>query len=75
MNDARNLDLSRWNDFTNTLDIELLFVTVSGAHLYGFPSPDSDIDLRGSHRLPLNQIVGLYKSYISQLNVEHYAYR
>lgn len=25
----------------------LLFVTISGAHLYGFPSPDSDYDLRG----------------------------
>ena len=24
-----------------------LFVTISGAHLYGFPSPDSDVDLRG----------------------------
>ena len=22
-----------------------LFATVSGAHLYGFPSPDSDVDL------------------------------
>ena len=27
-----------------------LFVTVSGAHLYGFPSPDSDVDLRGAVR-------------------------
>lgn len=27
----------------------LLFVTVSGAHLYGFESPDSDWDLRGCH--------------------------
>lgn len=27
----------------------LLFVTVSGAHLYGFASPDSDFDLRGCH--------------------------
>ena len=27
----------------------LLFVTISGAHLYGFPSPDSDCDLRGVH--------------------------
>jgi predicted nucleotidyltransferase len=35
------------------------FVTVSGAHLYGFPSPDSDIDLRGCHLLPLADIVGL----------------
>jgi predicted nucleotidyltransferase len=34
-------------------------VTVSGAHLYGFPSPDSDIDLRGSHQLPLRAVVGL----------------
>jgi predicted nucleotidyltransferase len=38
---------------------EALFVTVSGAHLYGFPSADSDIDLRGCHRLPLPALVGL----------------
>lgn len=37
----------------------LLFVTISGAHLYGFPSPDSDYDLRGIHLLPLTEIVGL----------------
>ncbi len=37
----------------------LLFVTISGAHLYGFPSPDSDYDLRGIHLLPLSEIVGL----------------
>ena len=36
-----------------------LFVTVSGAHLYGFSSPDSDVDLRGCHLLPLREIVGL----------------
>ncbi len=30
----------------------LLFVTVSGAHLYGFPSLDSGYDLRGVHLLP-----------------------
>ncbi|WP_187438141.1 nucleotidyltransferase domain-containing protein [Actinomadura decatromicini] len=35
------------------------FVTVSGAHLYGFPSVDSDVDLRGVHLLPLEEIVGL----------------
>jgi predicted nucleotidyltransferase len=27
----------------------LLFATISGAHLYGFPSADSDFDLRGVH--------------------------
>src|SRR5204863_7235203 len=37
----------------------LLFATISGAHLYGFPSPDSDYDLRGAHILPLENIVGL----------------
>lgn len=39
----------------------LLFVTVSGAHLYGFASPDSDFDLRGAHILPLREVVGLSK--------------
>ncbi len=37
----------------------LLFATISGAHLYGFPSPDSDFDLRGAHLLPLDRVVGL----------------
>src|SRR5918995_5162080 len=37
----------------------LIFVTVSGAHLYGFPSPDSDYDLRGVHVLPPEEVVGL----------------
>ena len=37
----------------------LLFATISGAHLYGFPSPDSDYDLRGIHLLPLSKLIGL----------------
>jgi predicted nucleotidyltransferase len=37
----------------------LMFVTVSGAHLYGFPSPDSDVDLRGVHVLPPDEVMGL----------------
>src|SRR5215475_3110842 len=37
----------------------LLFATISGAHLYGFPSPDSDFDLRGVHILPIKDVVGL----------------
>lgn len=37
----------------------LLFATISGAHLYGFPSPDSDFDLRGTHILPIERVVGL----------------
>jgi len=37
----------------------LVFVTISGAHLYGFPSPDSDYDLRGVHILPPREVLGL----------------
>ena len=37
----------------------LIFVTVSGAHLYGFASADSDYDLRGVHLLPARQVLGL----------------
>jgi len=37
----------------------LLFVTISGAHLYGFPSHDSDYDLRGAHIFPVEEAVSL----------------
>ena len=37
----------------------LLFATVSGAHLYGFASADSDWDVRGAHLLPLASVAGL----------------
>ncbi|WP_375477708.1 DNA polymerase beta superfamily protein [uncultured Nostoc sp.] len=37
----------------------LLFTIISGSHLYGFPSPDSDYDLRGVHVLPVQEVVGL----------------
>lgn len=37
----------------------VLFVTVSGAHLYGFASPNSDYDLRGAHVIDLKSMIGL----------------
>jgi uncharacterized protein len=37
----------------------LVFATISGAHLYGFESRDSDVDLRGAHVLPATEVVGL----------------
>jgi len=39
----------------------LLAMTLSGAHLYGFPSPDSDYDLRGVYILPAREMLGLYE--------------
>ena len=59
--DATKLDLEDWRSYVASLDVEPLFVTISGAHIYGFPSPDSDVDLRGCHQLPLEKIVGLSK--------------
>ena len=38
---------------------DVVFATVSGAHLYGFPSADSDVDLRGAHLMPVEDLVGL----------------
>ena len=37
----------------------LLFVTMSGAHLYGFESANSDYDLRGVHITPVKELVKL----------------
>src|SRR5262245_5078440 len=53
------LDFPGLKDVVAQFSYSPLFVTVSGAHYYGFPSPDSDVDLRGAHRLPLEQIVRL----------------
>lgn len=39
----------------------LVFATISGAHLYGFPSPDSDYDIRGVHILPAAKVLGLIR--------------
>ena len=38
---------------------EPLFATISGAHLYGFASPNSDVDLRGAFVLPARAFLGL----------------
>lgn len=53
------LDLEALRQLVERQDYAPLFVTISGAHLYGFPSPDSDVDLRGCHLLPLRDVVGL----------------
>jgi len=54
-----DVDLTAMRRLVEGLDFHPLFVTVSGAHLYGFPSSDSDVDLRGCHQLPLRDVVGL----------------
>ncbi|MCO1594028.1 nucleotidyltransferase domain-containing protein [Micromonospora sp. RHAY321] len=46
-------------DAARALPRPLLFATVSGAHLYGFASVDSDLDLRAAHLLSAEEVVGL----------------
>src|SRR5215469_4460645 len=53
-----NLD-PRLKHIVESQPYPLLLATISGAHLYGFPSPDSDFDLRGAHVLPVEKVVGL----------------
>lgn len=38
---------------------EHLVVALSGAHAYGFPSPDSDLDLKAVHIDPTRRLLGL----------------
>jgi predicted nucleotidyltransferase len=53
------IDYDKMMQHVNAHPYKLLFATISGAHLYGFPSPDSDFDLRGVHVLSLRSVVGL----------------
>ncbi|AVT32807.1 nucleotidyltransferase [Plantactinospora sp. BC1] len=57
--DLTRLDPAALRDVVADQPYPLLFATVSGAHLYGFPSRDSDVDLRGVHLLPAAEVVGL----------------
>ena len=59
MTNAEQIDYKRMMQHVRSHPYQLLFATISGAHLYGFPSPDSDFDLRGIHVLPLRSVVGL----------------
>ena len=55
------VDVPTWAaEITADLPYPLIFTTVSGAHLYGFASIDSDLDLRASHLLPAAEVVGLH---------------
>lgn len=38
-----------------------LVITLTGAHAYGFPSPDSDLDLKGVHLAPTRALLGFHR--------------
>ena len=54
------VDVPAWSaEVVAALPYPVIFSTVSGAHLYGFASVDSDLDLRACHLLPADEVVGL----------------
>ncbi|MBP2476369.1 putative nucleotidyltransferase [Crossiella equi] len=54
-----NLDYALLAAIVAEAERPVVFATVSGAHLYGFPSKDSDVDLRGVHVLAASELTGL----------------
>lgn len=54
-------DLERGRRFigANAPAGSILLCGVTGSHFYGFPSPDSDLDLKGIHLAPTDALFGL----------------
>jgi len=54
------IEVPEWAAETaRALPYPLIFAGVSGAHLYGFASVDSDLDVRACHLLPAAEVLGL----------------
>ena len=78
MNPDNPVDDPRLHQAVAAHPYPLLFATISGAHLYGFPSADSDYDLRGVHLLSNEKLLGLevtdetltHESIVSGLEVD-----
>jgi predicted nucleotidyltransferase len=56
---ARELDVARAVIAEEATRREHLVVALSGAHAYGFPSPDSDLDLKAIHIASTASLLGL----------------
>ncbi len=51
--------LRRYTDPSSDSHSQVLWVALTGAHAYGFPSPDSDLDLKGCFVAPASVLLGL----------------
>lgn len=56
---THDLDLPSLAAWASARQPGALFWTISGAHLYGFPSVDSDVDIRGAFLAPTRSLLGL----------------
>lgn len=54
-----NPSIDRLREYAEANLPGLIFITISGSHLYGFDSPDSDVDLRGTFAAPVREVLSL----------------
>jgi predicted nucleotidyltransferase len=54
-----DLDLARRFAATAGIPGRLLLAGITGSHHYGFPSPDSDLDIKAIHLAPTETLLGL----------------
>lgn len=54
-----DLDLARRFLRANPPGGQVLLCAITGSHHYGFPSPDSDLDMKGIHLAPTADLLGL----------------
>jgi hypothetical protein len=55
-------DIARIKEKINTVQNgKVIYVTISGSDLYGFPSKDSDIDYRGCYLTGTHSLMGLHR--------------
>lgn len=61
----------------NGTDIDLIFLSLAGSHLYGTNTPDSDIDLRGVCFSPIENLLGLegFEQYDFHTNTKIYLWK
>jgi len=54
-----NPSIERLREYADANLPGVIFITISGSHLYGFDSPDSDVDLRGTFAASTREILSL----------------
>jgi len=69
MIENEKLELGREFVSRNSAGHRILLVGITGSHYYGFPAPDSDLDLKGIHAVSLREVVGLSRPQAA-INIE-----
>lgn len=66
ISECRRQAINKLNEF----DVKPVYITLSGSHLYGFPSKDSDIDIRCCHIIDTKALLHLTKGVELEIEIE-----